>query len=325
MTHLTLPHLIMIRSIAFILLLAAHSLQAENLPSFELDEAWKQKVAAEAPRKPQVEPKKERKVLIFSLATGFKHWCIPHSEAVVQILGETSGAYTCVASTNIEDFRAERLKDFDAVVLNNSCPDKEKRDIFHDVIIRNIDETGKQYMSMPMADREKLVKELYQSLVNYVAEGGGLVLLHGGIASFAKSEEFSAIAGGSFAYHPHQQEVTLTPCCPDHPVTKPFGGKPFIHTDEPYVLGGAYDQLNFNPLLEMKREGIVDKNKKRSFHKQVRYLAWVKPYKKGRVFFSAPSHNAQSFERPELLGFLLAGMQYALGDLECDDTSRPKR
>ena len=298
-------------------------LHAQNLKSFELDEAWKKKVAAVAPKEPHVKPKKERKVLIFSLATGYKHWCIPHSEAVVEILGKESGAYTCVTTKDVEDFRANNLKQYDAIVLNNSCPDKEKRDIFHDVIIRNKDKTGEKYKDMPMADREKLVRELYTSLVNYVSEGGGLVLLHGGITSFAQSPEFSALAGGSFAYHPPQQEVTLTPCCPDHPVTKPFGGKPFVHIDEPYVLGGAYDQFNFNALLEMEREGIKDP-KKKGFHDQVRYVAWVKPHKKGRVFFSSPSHNAQSFERKELLGFLLNGMQYALGDLECDDTSRPK-
>ena len=90
------------------------------------------------------------------------------------------------------------------------------------------------------------------------------------------------------------------------------------------MLGGAYDQFNFNALLELERKGIKDP-KKRGFQDQVRYVAWVKPHKKGRVFFSAPSHNAQSFERPELLKFLLNGMQYALGDLECDDTSRPEK
>ena len=62
--------------------LLAPILQAQKLPEIELNEAWKQKVAAVAPKKPQAEPKKERKVLVFSLATGFKHWCIPHSEAV---------------------------------------------------------------------------------------------------------------------------------------------------------------------------------------------------------------------------------------------------
>ncbi|MDX1679385.1 MAG: ThuA domain-containing protein [Akkermansiaceae bacterium] len=298
--------------------LLAGSLHAQKLPAFELDEAWKEKVAALAPTKAQAKPAKPRKVLVFSLATGFKHWCIPHTEAVVQILGNQSGAYTCVPSTDIEDFRPERLKEFDAVVLNNNCPTGKKRDLFHDVLVQRIGKEGKKYAEMPEKEREKLARELYRSLVDYVAEGGGLVLLHGAIANFAQSDEFSALAGGSFDYHPPQQEVTLIPCCPDHPVTQPFGGKPFVHHDEPYVLAGAYDQFNFKPLLELEREGIKT-GKRKGFHDQVRYVAWIKPYKKGRVFFSSPSHNAQSFERPELLGFLLNGMQYAVGDLECED------
>lgn len=302
-----------------VICLLASSLQAQRMPEIKLDETWKQKVAAQAPAKPQAAPKQKRKVLIFSLATGFQHWCIPHTEAVVEILGKQSGAYESVASRDIEVFRPERLKEFDAVVLNNNCPKGPKRDLFYDVLIQHIGKEGAQYKDMHQAEREKLAKLLYRSLVDYVAEGGGLVLMHGAIANFTQSEEFSELAGGSFSYHPPQQEVTLHPCCPDHPVTKPFGGKPFVHVDEPYVMGGAYDKMLFKPMLELEREGIKA-NRKRGFHDQVRYVAWIKPYKKGRVFFSSPSHNAQSFERPELLGFLLNGMQYAVGDLECDDT-----
>lgn len=300
-------------------LLMASGLQAQRLPKIELSEAWQQKVAEQAPTKPQVAPQQERKVLIFSLATGFQHWCIPHTEAVVKILGEQSGAYTSVTSTDVEVFRPERLKQFDAVVLNNNCPRGPKRDLFHDVIINHIGKEGAKYTAMPEAEQEALAKLLYQSLVDYVANGGGLVLLHGAISNFAQSEEFSTLAGGSFSYHPPQQSVTLHPCCPDHPMLKPFGGKPFVHIDEPYVLAGAYDQFRFKPLLELDTQGIkVGKND--DFHDLPRFVSWIKTHGKGRVFFSSPSHNAQSFERKELLGYLLNGMQFALGDLECETT-----
>lgn len=293
----------------------------QKVPAFELDEAWKKKVAAVAPEKPQVAPKQKRKVLIFSLATGFKHWCIPHTEAVIEILGKQSGAYESVPSIDIEMFRPESLRAFDAVVLNNNCPTGKKRDLFHDVLVEKIGEAGKKYEDMPAGEREELARLLYRSLVDYVEQGGGLVLMHGAIANFAYSEEFSALAGGSFSYHPAQQEVTLHPCCPDHPMLKPFGGKPFVHVDEPYVMGGAYEKFNFAPMLELDAEGIKLR-KDRGFHDHPRYVSWIKPHKKGRVFFSSPSHNAQSFERPELLGYLLNGMQYAMGDLECDDAPR---
>ena len=40
----------------------------------------------------------------------------------------------------------------------------------------------------------------------------------------------------------------------------------------------------------------------------------------GRVFYSSPSHNAQSYENTEMLQYYLNGMQYVLGDLACDDS-----
>lgn len=288
-------------------------------PAFELNQEWKDLVAERAPKAPQVEPKEPRKVLVFSLATGFQHWCIPHTEAVIEILGEESGAYESVASVDIEVFRPERLKEFDAVVLNNNCPTGKKRDMFYDVLIQKIGEAGKQYEDMPLAEREALAELLYRSLVDYVAEGGGLVLMHGAIANFAQSPEFSDLMGGHFVGHPPQQEVTLYPVIPDHPVLEPFGGKPFVHFDEPYVIGGAYKKFNFAPMLEMETSTIKPAKKAEELSNMPCYVAWIKPYKKGRVFFSSPSHNAQSFERPELLGFLLNGMQYVVGDLVCDD------
>jgi len=288
-------------------------------PAFELSQEWKNTVAEKAPKSPVAEPKQPRKVLIFSLSTGFKHWCIPHTEAVIKILGDQSGAYESIASTDVEVFRPERLKEFDAIVLNNNCPQRKKRDLFHDVIIDKIGEAGKKYEDMPMEKREALAKMLYRSLVDYVAEGGGLVLMHGAIANFSYSDEFSALAGGSFDYHPRQQDLTLYPVQPNHPLLKPFGGKPFVHYDEPYVMNRAYAELNFAPMLEMETSTLKPPKEAEKLGNMPRYVAWIKPHKKGRVFFSSPSHNAQSFERPELLGFLLNGMQYALGDLECED------
>jgi hypothetical protein len=35
--------------------------------------------------------------------------------------------------------------------------------------------------------------------------------------------------------------------------------------------------------------------------------------------YASPSHNAQSFENPDLLQFFLDGMQYVVGDVECDE------
>jgi type 1 glutamine amidotransferase len=294
---------------------------AEKLPSFELSEEWEEKVRSIAPDKAQAKTESDRKVLIFSLNTGFKHWCIPHTKAVVEILGEKTGAYASVESTDIKEFLPENIGKYHAVVLNNNCPDGKDRDMFRDVLINKMKAYGKEYASMPIADRKAMADKLFRSLISYVENGGGLVLLHGGITNFALSDEFSAVVGGSFDFHPPQQEFALYPASVNHPMLEPFGNKPLVYNDEPYIMNRAYAKLDFHPLLEMKPEELEPNKKIKSLDDIPRYMAWIRPHKKGRVFFCSPSHNAQSFEKPELLGFILNGMQYATGDLKCEDAA----
>ena len=53
--------------------------------------------------------------------------------------------------------------------------------------------------------------------------------------------------------------------------------------------------------------------------KDIRYISWIKPYGQGRVFYCSPSHWPESFESPTLLRYYLDGIQYAAGDLKCND------
>jgi type 1 glutamine amidotransferase len=53
----------------------------------------------------------------------------------------------------------------------------------------------------------------------------------------------------------------------------------------------------------------------------VRYVAWIKPHGNGRVFYCSPSHFPESYQSATLLQFLLDGVQYAAGDLKCDDST----
>ncbi|TNF43279.1 MAG: ThuA domain-containing protein, partial [Cytophagales bacterium] len=49
-------------------------------------------------------------------------------------------------------------------------------------------------------------------------------------------------------------------------------------------------------------------------------VAWIRPEGKGKVMYASPSHNAQSYDNPQLLQFILDGMQYVAGDVKCDET-----
>ena len=278
-----------------------------KVPAIKLTDAWKSKITKLAPAKATAKPAKDRKVLLFSLSPGFKHWVIPHTAAVVEILAEKTGAFKVVVSNDVQMFKPESLKQFDAVILNNTCSKGPTRNIF-------VDALGK--------DKKDEVAALEKSVIDFVKRGGGLTAIHGAIVFLNNSAEFSELLGGSFDFHPAQQEVTLKLVEPDHPLLKAFGGKKFVHVDEPYLFKNAYTKKNFRPLLQMDTSLLKCGKAQKRVTADIRYTAWIKKYGKGRVFYCSPSHNAQSFERPKLLQFLLDGIQYTLGDLKCDDTPK---
>jgi type 1 glutamine amidotransferase len=278
-----------------------------RVPAIKLTDAWKSKIKKLAPAKATAKPAKDRKVLLFSLSPGYKHWVIPHTVAVVEILGEKTGAFKVTVSNDVQMFKPESLKKFDAVILNNTCSKGRTRNIFLDALAK---------------DKKDEIAALEKSLLDFVKRGGGLTAIHGAIVFLNKSAEFSELLGGSFDFHPAQQKITLKPVEPDHPLLKAFGGKKFVHVDEPYLFKNAYTKKNFRPLLQMDTSLLKCGKAQKRVTADIRYTAWIKKYGKGRVFYCSPSHNAQSFERPELLQFLLDGIQYTLGDLKCDDSPK---
>ena len=144
------------------------------------------------------------------------------------------------------------------------------------------------------------------------------MILHGAIVVQNNSPEFSAMTGASFDYHPKQQKMHLKEVDKSHPLVQAFKGNGFIHVDEPYFFKNAYFNYNFRPLLYIEVDKLEDV--KHEVKSNINYVSWIKKHGKGRVFYSSPSHNAQSLEDANFLRFLLDGMQYVVGDLKCDDS-----
>jgi len=284
--------------------------QTESLESIPPDDAWKQKLYELAPEKPLTTPTKEHKVLLFSLFTGFDHWVIPHANHVITILGEKTGAYKVVRSTDIFIFEKKTLKQFDAIVLNNNCSVGPRRDLFYDALDFNT--------TLSEEEKKRKAIQFEENLLKYVKKGGGLAVLHGGIVMQNNSEEVSKMIGGSFDYHPPQQDIELQVSEADHPLTSVFAEKSFTHFDEPYFFKNAYIKKNFRPMLFMELSKI--KKVRHETDDKLAYVSWIKRYGKGKVFYCSPSHNAQSYENASLLSYYLNGMQYVLGDLKCDDS-----
>lgn len=297
---------ILITIMAFLLVVTVSA----QLKEFACTPEWVQKIKEIAPEKPEVRPGKERKILIFDKFTGFNHWVVPHATEVIRLLGEKSGAYKADVCKDLSFFEPANLKKYDAVVLNNNCSVGPRRNQILDMLDEDKSLTEEQ--------KVRKAAELEKNLIEYVRKGGGLMVVHGAIVMQNNSMAFSEMVGGSFDYHPPQQEITLELAEPGHPLTAAFEGKPFVHVDEPYLFNKAYTQKNFRPLLYMDTDKLTNKSK--PIDEKIKYVSWIKRFGKGHVFYVSPSHNAQSFEDARLLKFYLNGAQYVLGDFKCDDS-----
>ncbi len=295
-----------------LLFLACSSIQlsAQSLEAIKITEEWKSKIENLAPTQLTVPNVTKKKILVFSKATGFDHWTIPHNAEMLKILGKKTNAFEVHIKYDIEQFEKKNLKKYDAVIFNNCNPSGPDRDLFSDLLRQNT--------SLSDAEIKNKASVYEANMMAYVAKGGGLMILHGAITVQNNSMAFSKLTGGSFDYHPKQQEIHVKEVDKNHPMVRAFKGKGLVHVDEPYFFKNAYFDYNFRPLLFMEvaqLEGL-----KKEVKEKVVYVSWIKKHGKGRVFYSSPSHNAHSMNNPELLQFFLDGLQYVVGDLKCDDS-----
>lgn len=298
---------------AIVFFLTLNFASAQSLPEVTLDQAWKDKIKSLAPEKPTF-PAKKKNILVFSLHTGFNHWVIPHTEEMLKIVSEKSGAFAATGSKDISEFEAKNLKKYDAVILNNTCSIGDHRNLFWDKLKAD---AGANYDSAALM---KKAHELEANLLSYVEKGGGLLVVHGGVTTLNNSMAFSELLGASFDYHPVQQAIQVRLEDPTHPLVQAFPAEGFNHVDEPYFYKNAYSELNFKPLLYFNNSEIQKQRKGQELTEGKTYVAWIRAEGKGKVMYISPSHNAQSFENPQLLQFYLDGMQYVAGDVDCDET-----
>ncbi len=251
------------------------------------------KAEAALPENPSVKPEKTRKILIFDRCEGFVHSCIPLASKTFEMMGEKSGAYSSVVSSDMAMFDRENLQQFDAILLNNTTRLKFKN------------------------------PKHRQALMDFVRGGKGLIGIHAASDNFGNWPEASEMMGGQFDGHPWRSGGTWAVKIddPDHPLTRAFGGKGFKINDEIYQVKGGYsrDTLRVLLSLDMSYEGNHNvKDVKRTDNDFG--IAWIRKFGKGRIFYCSLGHNHHVYWNKTVLRHYLDGIQYALGDLPADDT-----
>ena len=262
------------------------------------------RIEAAAPSEFYVAPKKSRKLLVFSHTRGFRHRSIAVGAAAMKILGKKSDAFEIVHSEDIAVFEPDSLKQFDAICMLNTTGE-----LF----------TPANLAKMPEDKRNEALtreKRLKQSLLEFVTSGGGLVGIHAATDCFYKWPEYGRMIGGYFAGHPWHEKVGITVEKRNHPLCQMFDDDRFEIVDEIYQLRDPYSRKRLNVLLSIdtERTNMDKKNIKRNDGDFA--VSWVRREGKGRVFYCSLGHRAEIYWNPLILRHYLAGIQFALGDLD---------
>ena len=257
-------------------------------------------IEAAAPRKAVAAPKKPRKLLVTDIQMYSGHATIPHGNYLIELIGKYTGAFTPTFSNDLELMRYPKIKEFDAVLLSNTC-------------------------GMVHND-----PEVRADLLRYVREGGGIAGTHAVTFTNNNWPEFAELMGGWAGAHRVEKQV-LKIDDPESPLTRSFGGSAFDHTDEFYYfpMYSPYSRQKQHVLLSID----VEKSDRATAGRlcelctrpdQDYGFAWIREYGKGRAYFTALGHTDGFYTDSRFTNHLLAAIQYVLGDLDADATPSAK-
>lgn len=257
------------------------------------------------PAQATAKPAAPRRVLIYNFTRGTYH-----DEAIVwatrafELMGEKTGAFTTTAGYDASIFTPEKLREFDAVVMNN---------------------TMLNVFGPPEVEETRM-----RALVDFVKGGKGIVGIHAANvwekdATNATDAEFRQLLGGRFRNHPWEFEPAgLRIEDPAHPLNAAWGGKtalPLPWREELYQFDATFSRERVRVLSSLDLTATTDKGQRPDKDYP---FAWIQSVGKGRSFYTAFGHNKNAFRDPAFLRLLQDGVQFALGDLPADTTPVPQ-
>ena len=278
--------------------------RGETLMPAEIDKRaadTRARIDAAIPNKPMASPKKARKLLVIESLEGMSHNTIPHTNVMIQRMGEKTGAWTTVFSNDLNNLRYPKVKEYDAIFLNSIVG---------------------EFLPDPA---------MRADLVRYVSEGGGMGGIHGTPWASRNWDEFAEMIGAQSA--PHRIENGIIRLYDkDNPLVRSFNHEDLPHREEYYRFEDSgngrlrWDKVRTILIVDLDEKVPNSTDKPCQGYRRpdkVYPLAWIREYGKGRVFYNSMGHMPETFMRPEIVGHFLAGMQYILGDVEANATPNP--
>jgi type 1 glutamine amidotransferase len=278
-------------------------------PSEEIVE----RIKAASPSHPSAVPLKKRKLLVFTLTNGYRHSSIETGAKALEVLGQKSGAWETVVSSDASILERESLAPFDAICFLSTTGD-----VFTPKNTEKLDGESKQ-KALDIGRRRN------KSLLDFVSSGKGFIGIHAATDTNYNWHEFGEMIGGYFDGHPWgaNDSVSIRVEDKDHALTRHFEGQNLDFKEEIYQFKAPYSREKQRVLMGLDLKRTMPKAGMKRGDEDYP-VSWIKPYGKGRVFYCSLGHREEMFIDARVLKHYLAGIQFALGDLDAPLEPLPK-
>lgn len=307
------------------------------------------------PTKAYATPKQPRKILILCKASGFVHSSIPLAAATLQEMGEKTGAWTATITYDPADINTENLKQYDLIFLDSTTGQ------FLDDPTNEELTTERRQALLNFVRGGKGLAGIHAAVDSYHTNGGGggrgrgrgaagapgapsapesaqaaappmaAPPAEGAVAPTGTWPDYNTMIGAFFKFHwSYPQIITVKIDDPKSPLTQMFHGQEFTLHDETYTFAqDSYSLKNVHELTSIDYSKMSDADKAKEPAATRRTdgdygLSWIRREGKGRVFIEVHGHDEHVYQMPVMLEHILAGTQYALGDLPANDAPTEK-
>ena len=280
---------------------------------------------AALPDKPYAKPKSLRRVLVLCRATTFVHNSIPLAAKMVEYLGDRTGAWMTTITYDAAAINSDNLKQYDAIFL---------------------DSTTGEFLDDP---NDKSVTEARKhALIEFVKSGKGLAGIHAASDAYHTTgrpaspsgpptpltgtwPEFNEMIGGFFKFHwSYPTLISVKIDDPNSPLTVMFPPGGYEIVDETYTFAqDSFSRKRVHVLTSVNyaKMSAEDKAKEPAATRRTDgdyALSYIQSVGNGRVFYEAHGHDEKVYFQRPFVAHMLAGIQYALGDLAADDSPSVK-
>jgi len=141
--------------------------------------------------------------------------------------------------------------------------------------------------------------DVQQAFIDYVENGGGLIIAHTGLVAGKATQALDRLIGSKFTYHPKDCPVTVQAIKP-HPITD--GVEMFCEIDEHYRLQILSDDVDIIMASHSPSQGEESKYEEDPYHNTVAWIGaavYVRSQGKGRVCVLTPGHHLAVWHNPQ--------------------------